>query len=407
MLHVFHLDAGRMLCFDVGYAGHPVSKLKDQIQKAVDTSPNDQILMVSGGKILDSSKKVSSYDAGVDSSNPIFLILRDEKSDQIVAGSTKRSSFCASKEPLSEPQISKECETIFLRQLKLSPNDETFRVNVKLAHKCVACTDELSSSVFRLVNEQHLTHQGWFVVMAHLSDSVKAFKERNDKFRQKFNRFLSKRDFYAVLLEELPQDLETLKKVPILQCLLENSAKKGAEEEQERQKSKRKSISDITLYDWIIEKEPESSFGALAQDARYYLDQIIDPDLASNVVRWEDAVNRQYNDPMSEIKGMGERLAQLNNVVESFRKSQANQQKLSDQVVSCRGDPTLKPDVVWRRQLDILKELCKMNRYLFEQSQRVFQAKQELLFNVRVRLKWIRDTHDLIQKIDRDLVVKM
>lgn len=82
MLHVFHLDAGRVLSYDVHYAAESVSLLQEAISNSVGAPANEQILLISGGEVLDPSKRVSNYSAGMDSSNPIFLVCRTDITSQ-------------------------------------------------------------------------------------------------------------------------------------------------------------------------------------------------------------------------------------------------------------------------------------------------------------------------------------
>lgn len=82
MLHVFYLDAGRMLTYDVNYAAESVLSLQEAISNSSGAPIGEQILLISGGEVLDPMKKVSTYSAGMDSSNPIFLVCRTDPSTQ-------------------------------------------------------------------------------------------------------------------------------------------------------------------------------------------------------------------------------------------------------------------------------------------------------------------------------------
>jgi len=63
-----------MLCFNI-YLCHTffsVSELKLEIERKTDIPVHKQVILISGGSMLNSSKAVSFYSAGTDS-NPFFL----------------------------------------------------------------------------------------------------------------------------------------------------------------------------------------------------------------------------------------------------------------------------------------------------------------------------------------------
>lgn len=96
MLHVFHIDAGRMLTFDIGYAAETVSCLQDALAQSVHAPVNEQVLLISGGEVLDNpERKVSRYSGGTDS-NPIFLVCRPSSD---VFGSSNSDAALSSPSP--------------------------------------------------------------------------------------------------------------------------------------------------------------------------------------------------------------------------------------------------------------------------------------------------------------------
>src|SRR3569832_1401453 len=78
MLYVFNLDDGCLLSLEY----HAVELEVEDLKKAIATSlsiPSDvQVLLISGGEVLSGSRKLSSYNAGHDPTNPIFLISRSD-----------------------------------------------------------------------------------------------------------------------------------------------------------------------------------------------------------------------------------------------------------------------------------------------------------------------------------------
>lgn len=72
MLHVFLVDTGTVLTFDMNLALEKVENLKEILFKATKVQPEKQVLLISGGQSLDPSHRVCSYSAGTDT-NPIFM----------------------------------------------------------------------------------------------------------------------------------------------------------------------------------------------------------------------------------------------------------------------------------------------------------------------------------------------
>ncbi len=85
MLNVFHVDGGRMIYVDIGYAAGQVLGLQNALEVETGVPSNEQVLLVSGGEILDSTRPVTVYGAGTES-NPIFLVSRHSSSHQVGLG---------------------------------------------------------------------------------------------------------------------------------------------------------------------------------------------------------------------------------------------------------------------------------------------------------------------------------
>ena len=98
MLHVFFVDTGTVMTFEMNLALETVANLKEVIYKACKVAPDKQVLLSSGGKALDPTHRVCSYSAGTDT-NPIFLFCKttiescDPPSPSINYGSGNTSIF--------------------------------------------------------------------------------------------------------------------------------------------------------------------------------------------------------------------------------------------------------------------------------------------------------------------------
>ncbi len=72
MLYFFQVDTGQMLCFEMDVAISTVNTLKSKIATTHGIPVDKQVLLVSGGEILEGGSRVCNYAAGTDT-NPIFL----------------------------------------------------------------------------------------------------------------------------------------------------------------------------------------------------------------------------------------------------------------------------------------------------------------------------------------------
>lgn len=56
-------------------------------------------------------------------------------------------------------------------------------------------------------------------------------------------------------------------------------------------------------------------------------------------------------------------------------------------------------------QTNVIKTLSTNQKRLTEISKRFFEAKNELLKNIRVRLQWVADTHQIIHTADNKVLL--
>lgn len=96
----------------------------------------------------------------------------------------------------------------------------TVVIRAKLAQKMHESATKEIKKCEKLVFEQHLQQQGWAAVMANLEDVTNEFKQRSQVILNTINDYLEKRPKYLEYLSALPEDLEKLSTVPILNELL-------------------------------------------------------------------------------------------------------------------------------------------------------------------------------------------
>jgi len=244
-------------------------------------------------------------------------------------------------------------------------------------------------------------------------------------------RLFSVRRAAAVeLLDNFNADLSLLKRVPLLDCLADGSPPGSALGTAWAPESgcavRRRSLSDLSLHDWIASKEPDGSLAQLASDARRGL-----AELGSCAGDWRAPVDRRVaNDQMKQVKGLAERLHQLDRGLDTMRAKmvsgragavrfasrasllpQAEQKQLvgraaskEQETLNCRGDMGRLAEVC-AAQFDDLQLLLQNHKRLLDIARRFFDAKNELLDNIRLRLQWVSDCHQAIQAGDCKLLL--
>lgn len=93
MLHIFHVDRGQMLTLDIQFAMQTVRNLQSAIRQFTSVPENKQILMISGGEVLDTAQRVAKYSGAGTETNPIFLILKNPSDANSLSKNGSESSF--------------------------------------------------------------------------------------------------------------------------------------------------------------------------------------------------------------------------------------------------------------------------------------------------------------------------
>lgn len=255
--------------------------LRKELAKRTGIDARDQVLLVSGGEALDNDKKVASYHAGTDT-NPIFLFSATPEVMLSGSGSGSSStgleSSSASGNNLKkllffykfniEPEKTddaavKESTVESVLSMPPSGNSAAARHQLALSFKDLAFREE--NLCRQLIHEQHLQHQGWMAVVANLEDTRKAFDMRFRLFDSIYRRFVHERERAAECLRSIGDDLQLLKRLPLLEALRplawmrqEDSSEEDAGSDIEQDKDSSDSgetvcetQSEKTLLDWI------------------------------------------------------------------------------------------------------------------------------------------------------------
>lgn len=231
MLYVFHVDAGQMTTYDMTLTLQNVSALKAAIERKTKVPSNLLVLLVSGGEVLQSDHKVSSYSAGTDT-NPIYMFSKPSVKESHLGKSMcdlspivelSTGEFTSEIISALDGKSYAELKAAVEKCCAQPPNAYTVMTCATLAQQFSELAVEVSSSCEQLVHEQHLQQQGWAAVVANLDDIYFEFCERSRNFKDAFRKHRLKKEEYHEKLNGLNEVLEYLGKIPILPALQLNA----------------------------------------------------------------------------------------------------------------------------------------------------------------------------------------
>ncbi|XP_042209563.1 RB1-inducible coiled-coil protein 1-like [Homarus americanus] len=410
MIYVFLVDTGTMMTFDMNLALENVSVLKEVINRAMKVPPEKQVLLISGGEALDPNQRVCQYSAGTDT-NPIFLF-----SKTTIEGQTPPS-----------PSIDYGTDTDLKDQvegaLNMPASYNTVVARAQLAQQFHEHSRDQTRTCQQLVHDQHLQQQGWAAVVANLEDIVSAFKNRFENFESSFNECLKGRDEKSGILENFEEDLKLLSRIPVLPALLGERKRKnesqhgGKVDETENNAEEDKDGIEgceakptMSLLDWISAKDSQSNVGQIAQLCYRGLTQINEgmlTQLASEV----NSVSHEADRPqMKEIKGLGERLFGLEQLMHEANKIVQEQNNFAQALIQNQNragkvnDPSIFPDLCTSHRKNLM-HMLKNHQRVQDIKRRCIKAKEELSENLHVRLKWIMYIEKKLYELDNKLTM--
>ncbi|XP_067001491.2 RB1-inducible coiled-coil protein 1 isoform X3 [Anabrus simplex] len=426
MLYVFHVDTGTMMTFEMNLALESVAQLKDVIERACRIPAEKQVLLVSGGESLEPTSRVCSYSAGTDT-NPIYLF-----------------SKCTI-ESKTPPSPSIDYGSVFFPDMDLKEQVDgslsmpatynTVVVRAQLAQQFHELARDQTRICERLVHDQHLQQQGWAAVVANLEDITTAFRNRAEIFEQSFNQYLQTRSEFMQLLQNFKDDLAVLSKIPMIPALLICKEEKKSEPDKELGQEETvatkesssltevkegggdlvQSTSDLnvdakTLLQWISAKDNQSSLEQVAEMCNRGLEQFDSRVFEALKNDVDQALLAANNQGMKEIKGLGERLFGLEQLMFEAKRIVQEQGDLAQAFLqnqnraSNLGDASILPDLCasHRRQLLVM---LKNHHQLRDIRRRCTRAKEELSTNLHTRLRWVMYVENCMCEMDSKLMI--
>lgn len=230
----------------------------------------------------------------------------------------------------------------------LTDKETTYQVvaaRADLAKQLHKTAIEITSICEQLVYEQHMQNQGWSAVVANLEDIVAAFKGRSDLFEQTYQQYLSSREENLEILSHFWDDLTVLADIPVLPCLVNGQDK------------------PISLLDWIHSNDDENTnLNVVADHCTKALEQMDHKLLLALEKNIELALTETDRHDIKEIRGLGERLSGLEQLLVDARKKVQEQAEMAQALVQNNqralnlNDNSILPDLCasHRQQLKVL-----------------------------------------------------
>ncbi|XP_071496470.1 RB1-inducible coiled-coil protein 1-like [Diadema antillarum] len=392
MLYVFLVNTGEMLTLDMALTMESVQQLHEALVHDYGIPLEKQVLLISGGQNLDPQMRVCSYSAGTDT-NPIFLFSKGtiESANPPVVTSMSQAG---------EDNLRLQVEGL----KNLPPSYSAVVARTQLALQFHEVAKEKLRLCESLIHNQHLQQQGWMAVIANLDDITSAFQQRAQVFQQNMVDFLKERPNYVQRLEEFTHILSLLEKTPLLPCLQGGDRSSSSSEEGEPQGG------EVTLMMWISRQDQRSTLHQMAGQCTKMVEQFSQPVLDTISGEIKTCLEAVSNPGMKEIKGLGERLFGLEQLLLQARRLLTEQAEMAQGLVQNQTrasnvkDPSVLPDLCLSHQQQ-LTVMYKKHLQLAEMSRRCEVAKEELCQNLHVRLRWVMYVEQQISSSHSKMVV--
>ncbi|XP_071876214.1 autophagy-related 17 isoform X2 [Bombus fervidus] len=399
MLYIFHVDTGTTITFDIKLALQTVAQLKEAIERECGVVSAHQVLLMSGGESLEPNARVCSYSAGTDT-NPIYLFSK--------AAIESHHPPTPSIDYGSDVDLQNQIDA----SLAMPATYQTLIARAQLAQQCCGLAREQTRICERLVHDQHLQQQGWAAVVANLEDITQMFQSRADVLQQSFAVYLSERQQHMELLQNFNADLGTLAQIPILPALRAQAEGLLSPDDQPNQSEKDSDGRDevLSLLRWISAKDNQSSLEQVAEQCSRGLEQFDERVMEALKAEVNAAIDSANKQDMKEIKGLGERLFALEQLMAQTKKLVHEQGELAQGFLQNQsrannlGDASVLPDLCTSHRRQLLVMLQNHNK-LRDIRRRCTKAKEELSVNIYHRLKWIMYVENKMMEVDGKLVM--
>ncbi|CAL1265909.1 unnamed protein product [Larinioides sclopetarius] len=261
------------------------------------------------------------------------------------------------------------------------PSIQALTVKFSLAQRFADYALKGKEECIALVRDQHLQQQGWAAVIANLDDIKDSLQKSFHHLCDLFGNFLENVPQFQEILKLALDDIALLAKVPVLPKLI------GDIDESTEQDLETKH----TLLTWFC-TEPQYYIVSVAEKCQAGIAALDEECLMSLKEEFLNVLKNADNPEIKEVKGIGDRLASLNKMIEEFDKACNDQNEIKtlfspDKMVHAR-DPNVLPDlcITFQRQLGLM---LHNHLALIQTLEKCMKAKKELSDNINHRIQYI------------------
>ncbi|KAI0990207.1 hypothetical protein GJ496_004112 [Pomphorhynchus laevis] len=200
MTHIFDVLNGQTCVLDVELIVCSVSKLKLAIENAINIPSDKQILVISGGDVLNENQRPADQGCGSEE-NPIFLFALTRLQSDEDTSLDDKSVYINRTEKIDKKDMQKILN--IRHSLEWLENCYCFveRVNDDISF--------LNKSTVNSLYEQRMQYQGWMAVVANLEDFCSCFRNIMDRLNRVYSDYCNK-DQSFIFGEELFQNISKL-----------------------------------------------------------------------------------------------------------------------------------------------------------------------------------------------------
>ncbi|KAK9872246.1 hypothetical protein WA026_017047 [Henosepilachna vigintioctopunctata] len=396
MLYIFLVDTGVMLHFDMSLTTETVQTLKEHVEHTTKLPVGHQVMLISGGECLDSTKRVCSYPSGTDT-NPIYLFSRAAHMYEL-----PNQQF---KDLRDEEELLEEVKSTAV----VPPSFQIIDKRAHLAEQFKESAINLLMCSKQLVCEQHYQHQGWAAVIANCEDLLLDFKFRYEQLKVDFREYVDKKKRFNGFFERFKGSVRLLRKIPLLPKLQEiYDTKKfltqSTDNEVSQSSSEEVNAPNLKLFDWIgtdehgddIEMKYEK---CLLELTKYSVEQF--NKISSEV---EKILTTAGDPSMKEIKGLGPMLFQLDKFIQDAEKKVREQIDCASSIVLNQNrinnlrDSSILPDLC-ASHVNQLSSMAESHRSLMNIYIACTKGKMEFNKNLSLRFPWLKHVHNAMQNL--------
>ncbi|XP_046677243.1 RB1-inducible coiled-coil protein 1-like [Homalodisca vitripennis] len=325
-MNVFDSDSGVMMKFDNSL--DLVSELQEHIEQVLKIPVASQVLLVGGGTALSPSQRVSAYSAGSDT-NPIFLY---NKQYYVYPSNTAPFKLTVVD---SGPELM-DLHAEMDESLVLEDTTDSIFFRSYLASSFYEMAEKSMQACKRLIDEQHLQHQGFKAMIDNIQNKVSTANSSAVTFLSMLQEFLENKSHYLQLTDSLQDVAATLATIPLLPSLVEQvpqdpmtSIASCKDIEGQR--------DNMSLLDWLQPYISSDSVHQLSQTCTKGLQQY-NEEMVSNIQTLLTNLETNFgNKAMRSIGGISARFSGLEKLLNDVDQIVQEQEDLTD-VSSCRSN---------------------------------------------------------------------